>query len=684
MRRSIAWALVAGSLSACVKPSSGDEPAPPAGGDGGEGTIGSNGGRVELEGVAALEVPQGALDRETTVRIEAREDPHTREIFRDLEELMELEGRLAQDVRIDLGAAEIQGDAELSLEISIPESTPWIDRAQVFARVVQGGDEETIEQFVRLPSTRDGRRLSVRLPWWTFDAHEAVIVVAPATEEQLARALTALRAIGGPLVRRLEVRSPFGDRVQPVDRTRRRHWGADLVAPFGTPVVAAADGVVTARINRGGLGVGYGQYAILRHDDGASTLYAHLEPRSVVEGRVEKGQIIARTGNTGGITGPHLHFEVVASGGIIASKERIDPMPLIEILNRVEAPIRQLIIGDRADLAATEMGGGVINRSSRGEAISLSTLVWRSSAPGVVNVDDRGEIGALAAGQATITAEQGYSDRSASIELTVREAQRFDRELYVDWRDHCIGADSSATPLVVADVPQGNYRVTALESAGQWSTDHSDPTHAQYPGCWGFAFRCEGLDVSGLQTIGTYPSAAAAFAAIPTNPLSASFAGGELRCSLVDTPCADNEGGARFRLELITGSREIIDAGAHHLGDGEGSEGSSFERAFRAPSGCRAATIELDFTEPFGPNLETPPFLSVDGVRLGSIRSFFPPLNASDPLWQTNGDGSHDYNGTFHVSLLAALDDSATHTFRIENGRPDDDYGFANVELACR
>jgi murein DD-endopeptidase MepM/ murein hydrolase activator NlpD len=90
-------------------------------------------------------------------------------------------------------------------------------------------------------------------------------------------------------------------------RAGQRHDGIDIAAPEGAPVVAAADGTVIYA----GEQAGYGAIVILKHDDGLVTLYAHNSRVLVQDGdRVRRGGPIARVGQTGRTTGPHLHFEV--------------------------------------------------------------------------------------------------------------------------------------------------------------------------------------------------------------------------------------------------------------------------------------------------------------------------------------------------------------------------------------
>ena len=105
--------------------------------------------------------------------------------------------------------------------------------------------------------------------------------------------------------------SNYGYRVDPITGRSTFHTGVDLIAPPGTPVVAAAGGVVAtvAYVAE------YGNIVDVDHDNGLTSRYAHLS-RSVVRvgDVVMKGQKIALVGNTGRTTGPHLHFEVREKG----------------------------------------------------------------------------------------------------------------------------------------------------------------------------------------------------------------------------------------------------------------------------------------------------------------------------------------------------------------------------------
>jgi murein DD-endopeptidase MepM/ murein hydrolase activator NlpD len=96
------------------------------------------------------------------------------------------------------------------------------------------------------------------------------------------------------------------------------HYGIDLANAIGTPIVAAADGVVA----ESGPASGFGLWVRIRHSDGTTTVYGHINRSLVVEGqKVRAGQKIAEMGNRGNSTGPHLHFEVWNAAG-----QKINPI----------------------------------------------------------------------------------------------------------------------------------------------------------------------------------------------------------------------------------------------------------------------------------------------------------------------------------------------------------------------
>jgi len=101
--------------------------------------------------------------------------------------------------------------------------------------------------------------------------------------------------------------SPFGLRLDPFERRQAFHGGIDFTAKPGTPIVAAAAGVVVAAEYHGQ----YGNMIEIDHGNGLTTLYGHCSRRLAKVGDVVmQGATIAEVGSTGRATGPHLHFEV--------------------------------------------------------------------------------------------------------------------------------------------------------------------------------------------------------------------------------------------------------------------------------------------------------------------------------------------------------------------------------------
>ena len=109
-----------------------------------------------------------------------------------------------------------------------------------------------------------------------------------------------------------QISQPFGPSTlalePPFGSYKHFHTGIDLVAPFGTQVFAADDGIVALV---GSTTTGYGKYVVIAHSGGLDTLYGHLSAALVTVGqKVVQGQPIGLEGSTGNSTGPHLHFEL--------------------------------------------------------------------------------------------------------------------------------------------------------------------------------------------------------------------------------------------------------------------------------------------------------------------------------------------------------------------------------------
>ncbi|SCW37467.1 Murein DD-endopeptidase MepM and murein hydrolase activator NlpD, contain LysM domain [Ruminococcaceae bacterium YRB3002] len=118
------------------------------------------------------------------------------------------------------------------------------------------------------------------------------------------------------------ITDPYGQRIHPITGVKKMHTGIDIGSGYGSTIVAAASGTVilvnlpVPGKNTGG--TGYGNYLIINHGNGITTLYGHCRNIFVRNGQsVSQGQKIAEVGSTGSSTGPHLHFEVRVNGSTV-------------------------------------------------------------------------------------------------------------------------------------------------------------------------------------------------------------------------------------------------------------------------------------------------------------------------------------------------------------------------------
>lgn len=135
-----------------------------------------------------------------------------------------------------------------------------------------------------------------------------------AAEKELAAQISNVVSESGfmwPLPGYNTLSSLYGGRTHPVTGRPNNHTGIDIPAPRNTPIKAAKSGVVTTSTYNSS----YGNYVVVSHSDGTSTLYAHMNKRAASKGQtVSQGQVIGYVGTTGSSTGNHLHFEVRVNG----------------------------------------------------------------------------------------------------------------------------------------------------------------------------------------------------------------------------------------------------------------------------------------------------------------------------------------------------------------------------------
>lgn len=129
-----------------------------------------------------------------------------------------------------------------------------------------------------------------------------------------------------PMYGGYKITSTYGVRLDPYMGKPSQHEGLDFSAPIGTLILSSGNGVVY----KTGFDGAYGNFVEIKHQNGYRTKYAHASEVLVQENQVVKrGEPIARVGNTGRSTGPHLHYEVLKEGGFFKVEKRVNPDEMI-------------------------------------------------------------------------------------------------------------------------------------------------------------------------------------------------------------------------------------------------------------------------------------------------------------------------------------------------------------------
>lgn len=133
-----------------------------------------------------------------------------------------------------------------------------------------------------------------------------------------------------PLPGYYKLTSAFGYRIHPITGRPHSHTGIDIPAPYGTSVKAARGGQVITS----GRHSSYGEYVVIDHGNGNSTLYAHMSSRSVSVGQIVKqGQEVGKVGSTGSSTGNHLHLEIRVNYTRVDPEKYYPSLPFVRAYN---------------------------------------------------------------------------------------------------------------------------------------------------------------------------------------------------------------------------------------------------------------------------------------------------------------------------------------------------------------
>ncbi|MEQ6388427.1 peptidoglycan DD-metalloendopeptidase family protein [Bacillaceae bacterium S4-13-58] len=234
----------------------------------------------------------------------------------------ELEGKLSE-----LTAIQEDQDSLILQAVKTQEKIEQLEQLENQMNVIvtsldsngMGGEEIKIEQL-SLSDEADGQikqyaSIESRLPDLVKQYENTL-----AELETVQKDLTVIPSIWPTTANRIS--SDFGARHDPFTSVSAIHEGIDVAGPYGTPIFAAADGIVIYSARRGS----YGNLIIIKHNNQYTTKYGHLNKSLVDVGdKVTKGQLIAEMGSTGRSTGPHLHYEIIKDG------KNIDPMPYMII-----------------------------------------------------------------------------------------------------------------------------------------------------------------------------------------------------------------------------------------------------------------------------------------------------------------------------------------------------------------
>jgi murein DD-endopeptidase MepM/ murein hydrolase activator NlpD len=286
-----------------------------------------NGSFVDRSGkIEALKAANAALEAQAATFSSTMNDLENK--LRRLGDLDNERLTLTDEIRIQLGLPRETPDNEVLSRLAA--GVAWAGPPSGGPEDQEGGSRYLIRNLnldlERLMALADQAELRLSLINEGLSGTSSILAATP-----------TILPLNQPLSSRFGLRqSPFGGRNRSVDF----HRGLDIPASYGTLIRAPADGTVLAS---GQSGSGYGLLMTIDHGYGLVTRYGHLESILVEAGQtVLRGQPIARSGNSGRSTGPHLHYEVLL-GGV--------PTDPLELLAAVSPALSQEIkVLDQSDI----------------------------------------------------------------------------------------------------------------------------------------------------------------------------------------------------------------------------------------------------------------------------------------------------------------------------------------------
>lgn len=307
--------------------------------------IPSSGGVLDLQGYAKVTIPSNAFANTQSITVSAITSTNISNNFIESAQLYQAEGNPATFVRITVGAS--LPATPLTVAIPIPTSLNTLSpdyKVRAFARIYQDGGEEILDNFELMPSTIDltGQKINVELPPEVFtnlrngnQNYECIVTLSssptflpnPDDPQDFFASSSDTQVLFTAPLDNLKVTSPFGPRKHPITGAISQHKGTDFAAANGTPVYSVADGKVISISSQFNGKTGWGRYVMIQHGNRYTSLYAHLDSASVKVGdTVTRGQLIAKSDSSGGVTGPHLHMELTSGG------TKVDPCKFFQSL----------------------------------------------------------------------------------------------------------------------------------------------------------------------------------------------------------------------------------------------------------------------------------------------------------------------------------------------------------------
>lgn len=264
-------------------------------------------------------IAESEIKRTLVVRLNSQVKQLQQEQFTKAEEasILEDQQRLISRQLEELRAAELQAQQEAKERAEAAQRA-----AEAAAREAEAEAQRQAEQKAQAQKEQKERNDTTSRP----PAASETVTEAP-SQPATSNPSTSVKPFLLPVTG--YVSSPFGPRTNPLTGKSERHTGIDLVNAKGTPIKAAAGGIVL----RAGSATGYGNVVMITHlIDGKvwTTVYGHLDSVSVKAGQtVMPGDIVGKLGSTGWSTGPHLHFEIHRGEWAVGQPNAVDPAPYI-------------------------------------------------------------------------------------------------------------------------------------------------------------------------------------------------------------------------------------------------------------------------------------------------------------------------------------------------------------------